>query len=343
MTNLIKKEENVFKGKDGFSYPFYWTQYETHAIAMDWNINMIPLKEDLNDFKKASQEDKEVIKNIMLLFTQNEVSVGGGYIKLLEVFKHTEVRAWLATALNREFTHINAYSKFTETLGLKDEVYTEFINIPLMRDKIEYVEHAKVKRFKDYQAVLTPKELDTKYRRDIAFMLAVYGGFTELVSLYAQFAMLMHFQEQNRFKGLCKIVEWSIRDEFHHGLTNSQLFKDFIKENLDIWDDELKSNIYEAGRRIVAYELELVDYINPTHINKDTLKDYIKYCANNALGHLALKPEYHEIVKNPLPFMDEITKDTMADFFTTVVTAYSNAVEGDFFELDFGLFNHIKS
>ena len=41
--------------------------------------------------------------------------------------------------------------------------------------------------------------------------------------------------------------------------------------------------------------------------------------------------------------MDEITKDTMADFFTTVVTAYSNAVEGDFFELDFGLFNHIKS
>ena len=53
---------------------------------------------------------------------------------------------------------------------------------------------------------------------------------------------------------MCDTVIWSIKDEQVHVLGNSWLFREFIKENPDIWDDSLKFDIYQAMREIVAGE-----------------------------------------------------------------------------------------
>ena len=44
-------------------------------------------------------------------------------------------------------------------------------------------------------------------------MLAVYGGGTEGVMLFSQFAILMNFQRNGMFAGLSTTVDWSIRDK----------------------------------------------------------------------------------------------------------------------------------
>lgn len=113
---------------------------------------------------------------------------------------------------------------------------------------------------------------------------------------------------------------------------NSWLFRTFIEENLDIWDDSLKYDIYQAIREIVAYEHALIDYLKPPHISSDILKRYVEYMADNALKELGMQPNWN-IPTNPIPFMDDVTAPMMADFFSSTVTEYSKALEGNWEDL----------
>jgi ribonucleoside-diphosphate reductase beta chain len=333
--NLIKHTGlPVYKNIKGFKYPQFFEHFKKHN-RMYWNIDEIVLSKDIQDFNKASEEEKKTITEIMKLFTTHEVLVGHGYAVMLKIFKPTEVHMMLSDFMAREMIHIEAYSKFTETIGIGDEIYTEFLDIPVMSTKCTYLDKAKVKKYEDYKRVgLSDAEVDREFRRDVARMLAVYAGFTEGVSLYSQFATLLAYQFKNKYPGLCDIVLFSIKEEFYHNKANSELFRVYVSENLDIWDDALKYDIYQACREVVAYELNLIDYINPSHVNKTDLKDYVRYCADNALKELGMKPNWN-IEKNPLGFMDDALGVIMTDFFTGTVTDYTKEVQGDFGSLIF--------
>ncbi len=108
---------------------------------------------------------------------------------------------------------------------------------------------------------------------------------------------------------------------------NTTLFREYIKENPDIWDDELKYDIYEGMRELVSYEEALIDYIKPPHMDIESCKEYVKYQANEALKELGMKTNW-EIKQNPLPFMDEVTGTILTDFFSGKVTAYSRKMLG---------------
>ena len=45
-------------------------------------------------------------------------------------------------------------------------------------------------------------------------------------------------------KGMGQIVTYSIRDEALHVEAMTKLFREFIQENLDIWTDEFKKELY---------------------------------------------------------------------------------------------------
>ena len=330
MSNLLKMNGiPTFKSKKGFRYPEFWNYYKQHD-RMHWTADEVTLSQDIQDFAKASPEEKEFITNVMRLFTQNEVQVGYGYSTLLRIFKPVEVQAMLSNFNAREYTHIENYSLFTETIGLSDSIYSEFLDIPAMANKAEYLEKAKVKKYEDYKVMkLSESELDRVYRKDVARMVAVYAGGTENISLMAQFAMLLKYQFEGKYPGLCTIVEWSIRDETQHGIANSHLFRTLIAENRDIWDDELKFDIYEGIREIVEYEKTLVDYFNPPHMSNSDLKRYIEYRADIALSELGMKKNYNTTV-NPLSFMDDVVGVQLTDFFSGSVTEYTKSVEGNF-------------
>ena len=336
MSNLLKMNGiPTFKSKNGFRYPAFWEYYKQHD-RMHWTADEVTLSQDIKDFQKASDEEKEFITNVMRLFTQNEVQVAGsGYTTMLRIFKPIEVHAMLSSFMAREITHIESYSLFTETIGLPNSIYSEFLDIPVMSNKAEYLEKAKVKKYEDYKAMnMSNHELDSVYRRDVARMIAVYAGGTENISLMAQFAMLLKYQFENKYPGLCQIVEFSIREETLHGIANSHLFRTLIAENQDIWDDELKFDIYEGIREIVEYEKALVDYFNPPHMSNADLKRYIEYRADIALNELGMKKNYGTTV-NPLPFMDDVVGTVLTDFFSGSVTEYSKSVEGSWGDINY--------
>ena len=76
MSNLLHMNGiSTFKGAKGFRYPEFWDFYKKHD-RMHWTADEINLNQDLQDFQRASPEEKEFITNVMRLFTQNEVVVG---------------------------------------------------------------------------------------------------------------------------------------------------------------------------------------------------------------------------------------------------------------------------
>jgi ribonucleoside-diphosphate reductase beta chain len=210
-----------------------------------------------------------------------------------------------------------------------------------MKDKIDFVEESAVKKYEDYQEEFYHQTafddmneyINYRYKHDIMYMLAVYATITEGISLFAQFAMLLKFQLDNKYKGLGTIVEWSIKDEEMHVQGNSWLFRTFVKENMDVFDDVIKRRIYSAVRAIVEKECELVDSLNPPHMDKEEVKDYIKYIADQRLKLIGFKANY-DIKENPLPFMEEITSTVLTNFFEGKATEYTmNSLTGSWEEL----------
>jgi len=334
MSNLLHRGTAlpVYKEEGGAKYPFM-EEYTKTLMNMFWMFDSVDLGKDVEHFKRADKNEQEFILNILRLFTQNEVMVGHGYNKMASIFKPEEVINWLNYANGTETTHKMAYSLLTDTLLPNTSIYIDFLDIPQMETKVGYLEKAKVKKYEEYKKEgRSDAEVDREFRRAVARMLAVYAGGTELVSLYAQFAMLLAYQFEGKYPGLCQIVEYSIRDEYLHGVANCHLFRTYIKENNDIWDDELKYEIYEAMRELVAYEEALVDYNNAPHLDSETCKQYIRYQADQALKELGMKANWN-IKDNPFPFMEDVTGTVLTDFFSGRVTSYSRKMTGSRSEL----------
>ena len=125
---------------------------------------------------------------------------------------------------------------------------------------------------------------------------------------------------------VASIIEHIRRNEYTHHLGNAHLFRQYIKENPDIWDDELKFDIYESMREIVAYEDALIDYLQPK--DKDMFKTYVRYQANSALLELGMKANWVEIQHNPFEFMELLVGTIITDFFSGKVTQYSKKMLG---------------
>ena len=320
----------VFKDDhDGDTYDFM-DDYIDALMNMVWKYDAIPLQKDVEDYQRAltgNPQEAKLIENTMKLFTSNEVLVKTGYAKFASIFKPNQVVNWAMYAGGSEVVHEKAYSLFTDTIGLPNTVYTDFLDINVMKTKTTYIDKAKVKKWEEYKAVgLTDAEADWEFRRAVARMLAIYGAGTEAVTLYAQFAMLLKFRMEGKYPGLCQIVEYSIRDEYTHHLGNAHLFRQYIQENPDIWDDELKFDIYESMREIVAYEDALIDYLSPS--DKESFKAYVRYQANSALLELGMKANWTDVQSNPFEFMELITGTVITDFFSGKVTQYSKKMNG---------------
>ena len=86
---------------------------------------------------------------------------------------------------------------------------------------------------------------------DIAKTLAMFGGFTEGLQLFASFAMLMNFPRFNKMKGMGQIISWSVRDESLHCEGIIKLFHTFVKER-DCLTPAVKEAIIDACQKTVA-------------------------------------------------------------------------------------------
>src|SRR5947207_15834515 len=93
---------------------------------------------------------------------------------------------------------------------------------------------------------------------DVARTLAMFGAFTEGMSLFASFAMLMNFPRFNKMKGMGQIVSWSVRDESLHCEGITRLFHAFVKER-NCLTKAVRDDIMDVCQKTVRLEDAFID------------------------------------------------------------------------------------
>ena len=308
---MLTKERNYYKP---FEYPWAFEAYKMQN-QMHWLPQEVPVADDLKDFReKLGEDEKKLLTQIFRFFTQADTDVCCGYARhYLPTFQPPEIRMMLASFAAMEATHQEAYSLLLETLGFDDDEYKMFMQIQEMADKHEY---------------LTNFNMESPF--EMAKTVAVYSGFTEGVQLFSSFAILLNFPRHNLMKNMGQIVTWSIRDESLHVESMSKLFKVFIKENPEIWDDSLKYEIYCAAERVVDLEDSFIDVAfqncNVPELTPEEVKEYIRYIADRRLLGLGMKKIFNSQKQNPLPWIDYMVNAVEhTNFFENRATEYARA------------------
>ena len=304
-----------------FQYAWAMNIAEEHE-KIHWGTWEAKLQEDVNQWKggQISDSEKLHITQILRIFTQSDVAVGGNYCDIfIKEFKNNEIRNMLLSFANREGTHQRAYALLNDTLGLAVKEYSAFLEYDQMREKIEFMTEA-------------PEGLGRI--TNIAFELA-RSVCNEGMSLFSAFVMLLNFQRFGKMKGMCEIVEWSIRDETTHVNGMTQLFHQYCKEHPRVVTDKLKSYIYTNYEKAVELEDALVDLVYNHNgaindLSSDDIKSYVRYLADRRLLQLGLKPIFGQKT-NPLTWLDwVISGDSFKNFFEGVVSDYSaNGLVGE--------------
>jgi ribonucleoside-diphosphate reductase beta chain len=283
------------------------------------------MAEDVKDWqRKLSHEEKAFLTNIFRFFTQGDIDVAGGYVNnYLPYFKQPEVRMMLAGFCAREALHVAAYSHLIETLGMPESTYNEFLEYEAMREKHDY--------FMD----LSNKNGTVQ---SVATNIAAFSAFTEGMQLFSSFIMLLNFPRHGKMKGMGQIVTWSIVDETMHAESMIKLFRTYVEENIEIWNDDLKSQIYVIAEKMVALEDKFIDLafaMGPMEdLTSEDVKKYIRYIADRRLISLGMKGIF-KAKRNPLPWVEEmINAPTHTNFFENRATDYARgALTGDWKEV----------
>lgn len=289
---------------------YQWAEdFRKQSENMHWIVDEVDLSKDVEDYKKASEDEKSFIKNILSIFTQSDFNVAKGYLPLINEVKNNEVRGMLTSFMAREYIHQEGYSHLNESLGFPDNYYTDFLEHRETAEKNTYMQ-------------------DNIYSNNFGLSLAK-GVLLEGISLFGSFVMLKNFERSGRYLGMCQINDWSLKDETLHIEGNSKLFRVWCSENGEEINDTFKRHIYSMAREIVELEKSFIDFAfgsyNPPKLDKDEVKSYIEYIADRRLLQLGLKANYG-VTTNPLPWMDEVTNGSVIqNFFEGRVTEYAVA------------------
>jgi len=296
-----------------FRYPWaydYWKKQQ----QVHWMAEEIPLGEDLKDWaSNLNDRERNLLTQIFRFFTQSDVEVNDNYMeRYSRVFKPTEVKMMLAAFSNMETVHIAAYALLLETIGMPDSEFTAFLDYQAMRDKHDYMQKFGV-------------ETDA----DIARTLAMFGGFTEGLQLFASFAMLMNFPRHGKMKGMGQIVSWSVRDESLHCEAIIKLFHAFNQETGAV-TPSVADDIVDCCKTVVTLEDKFIDLaFEAGEIQGMTpadIKAYIRFIADWRLRQLRLPEVYNLGRDNPLPWLQAMLSGVEhANFFEARSTEYSKA------------------
>lgn len=295
-----------------FRYPWAYDLWKRQQ-QVHWLPEEIPLGEDCKDWAaNLTDAERNLLTQIFRFFTQSDVEVNDNYMeRYARVFKPTEIKMMLSAFSNMETIHIAAYALLLETIGMPEAEFGAFLDYEAMRAKHDYMQAFGV---------------DTN--ADIARTLAMFGGFTEGLQLFASFAMLMNFPRFNRMKGMGQIISWSIRDESLHCEGMIKLFHAFNKETRCV-TKAVAADIVDCCKTVVGMEDKFIDLafeMGPVQgMTPDDIKAYIRFIADWRLRQLEL-PEVYGVKENPLVWLQPLISGVEhANFFEARATEYSKA------------------
>jgi ribonucleoside-diphosphate reductase beta chain len=300
-----------------FIYPkafdFFQSQQQAHWIPTE-----VRMASDIKDYnEKLTNAEKHVVTKILRLFTTLEIDAEEYWSLVAKWFGgHPEIQQMAATNSSFEAIHIWGYDYLTQSLNLPLSEYEEFLKDPAML--------AKKQRLGNILS-------DTETLEGKALSLAVFSAFTEGVSLFSSFAVLMSFSKNNKLKGVANIVAWSVRDESLHSESGCWLFRTLVEEQPELFTQELQDKILDAARVAVSLEDDYIDSVfsqgEIESISSKDLKAYVRFRANTKLADLGMRKNWKNIdveaVRRITSWFDVMVTNQTHDFFDSKGVDYA--------------------
>lgn len=315
-----------------WAYEFWKRQQQTH-----WMGEEVPLGNDLKDWAsdRITPNERDLLTQIFRFFTQSDIEVGDNYLKrYIPIFQPLTVQMMMAAFTNMETVHIDAYALLLKTLGMPKTEFEAFRDYSEMRAKADYMHEFGV---------------DTV--ADVARTLAMFGAFTEGMSLFASFAMLLNFPRHNKMNGMGQIVSWSVRDESLHCEGIIKLFHEWNRET-GAMTPAVRDDIVDVAKTMVKLEESFVDLAfslgDVEGMTPQEIHSYVRYVADWRLTQLRLptvfgyfeagENGYTQVKPHPLPWLVEILNGVEhANFFEQRATEYSKGASRGSWDGDQGV------
>ena len=265
----IRQYRQPYKVNGEFEYPIFFEAYQK-ALSSVWRPQEVSFESDIRDWQSSPAEVREIIGGILRGFTQLECHVSDYWANIPTWFPKHEVAAVARAFSLSEVVHAEAYNLLSDTLGLDE--FEAFLGDPVAQQKIGYFLE----------------------NRGIKESLAVFSGAGEGVSLFSSFAVLLSLNLTGRFKGISQIISWSALDEQQHSDTGIALFRKLVEES-PLTLEETRG-IVEGFDAVINNEFAFLDKIfegrTLSTINKDDVREYILYRANDRLARLGVQKVY---------------------------------------------------
>lgn len=310
-----------------FSYNWAVEAEKKHRIDMHWHENQVELQDDLRQFNTEGEmatknvthaQNKNMLTKLIMLFTEMDVQVGGGYAKLLSHVKNNEIRTMWFTFAAREVTHQRAYALAAETFGYTNSDWSEFKQYSEMQSKIDLL-------CQDLGDLSKP----LNFAKQLAVVLLGEG-----VSLFGAFACLLNLRRFGIMQNFNTINEWSLKEEQEHVINNIKTLSEVRKDLSEAENYELNKFICLVASQFEQAEHKFLDLVfemgNQEDMTLDDAKSFISYLVELRMFQLGLAT-LEDVRKNPLGWIDYVlSATTHTSFFEARVTDYNhNGLHGE--------------
>lgn len=317
---LIGKPEEKDYNLHPSEYPWARELYK-QAVANTWFPEEIPLKEDLDDFEKMTDEEKHALEFIMSFFNPAELIVNRTLaLGVYPYLKSPECHLYLAKQMWEEANHCVSFEYVLETFPLdRDKFYNHHMEVPSMIAKEDFI-HKFMKRMTDEKIDIESPEGKKDFIRNVV----AYNIVMEGIWFYSGFMVILSFRQRNKLRNFGSMINWVLRDESLHLKFGINLLLNILEENADLVTEEFATEIRDIVIEGVELEVKYNEDLFPNGIlglNSDYVNQYVKYVADRRLEELGFEPHFN--VTNPAKWMATSTDVLeLVNFFEQQNTNY---------------------
>tara|TARA_Y100000361_G_scaffold56790_1_gene49619 strand:+ start:10716 stop:11723 length:1008 start_codon:yes stop_codon:yes gene_type:complete len=294
-----------------------WEMYK-RSIDSFWHTGEISLAQDLNDWNKLSDDEKNFIKMILAFFSSSDALVTDNLgSRFMNEVQPSEARAFYAFQIAIETIHSEMYSILIDTYikdnTEKDKLFKATQNYPSISKKFKWAE----------------KWLNDK-RSGFATRLVAFA-IVEGIFFSSSFAAIYWIKKRGLMPGLTFSNELISRDEALHTEFATLLYSKIVRRIP-------KKKLYEIIKEAVDIEKEFITESIPCKMigmNAKLMTQYIEFVADRLCLQLGYDKFYNS--PNPFDFMELISVDSKVNFFERTNSEYALAnktVDDNVFNMD---------
>lgn len=291
------------------------------AVANTWFPHEIALGEDLDDWKKMTEDERQAVSFLMSFFNPAELIVNRTLaLGVYPYLKAPEAHLYLAKQMWEEANHCLAFEYVLETFPLnREEVFKKHLDTPSIKAKEDFITNHLKRMTEMTLDINTPEG-----KKDFVRNLVAYNIVMEGIWFYSGFMVALSFRQRRQLRNFGSMIDWVVRDESLHLKFGLNLILTILEENPEIVTQEFSQEIKDIIINGVNLETNYNQDMFPRGIlgvNADYVNQYVQYVADRRLEELGF--EAHFKVTNPAKWMATATDALeLVNFFETQNTNY---------------------